>query len=159
MKIDATVLRLVGLAGALKRNPATAADVLDSLGRSLIEAAAAIRTPEPDSAEPVAAPPQREKPQQVIPVPPPWLTEASTGRPARPVALQGSAKQVLWAENLRRARLGYLRRCGSPALVAALSIVRDATWWIAHAEVPLAEIKWPSREQVELHLRLNVTAA
>jgi hypothetical protein len=34
-----------------------------------------------------------------------------------------------------------------PELVPVLSLVRDATWWIANKDAPIGELRWPSREQ------------
>lgn len=90
-------------------------------------------------------------PSPTIPpvTPPPWLAEAASRHYGFPVPLRGTPKRVEWAEKLRRVRLATARRQDDMVLVAALAIVKDATWWKAAAEVPLAEIKWPSPDQVE----------
>jgi hypothetical protein len=93
-------------------------------------------TPPPPAASPL---PALENP------PPAWLI-AAAGAADQAVALEGSPKQIAWAEQIRASWLAPIRR-RVPELLPVLLIVRDATWWIANRDAALAEIRWPQPEQ------------
>ena len=50
------------------------------------------------------------------------------------VALDGSAKQVAWAETIRVKRIAALRRTGHGG-VAQLAGIAEAKWWIDHRDL------------------------
>src|SRR3954453_23054619 len=79
---------------------------------------------------------------------PEWLAELARSAPAKPVPLRGTSKQVGWAEQLRKVRLTYVRAKRDETLLAALSLIEDSTWWLANRDAPLAELDWPSPDQV-----------
>lgn len=115
-------------------------DALESLGRQLLDLASALRRG--------AAPPAPHPPSAVTCDPPEWLVAASAGVKA-PVPLQGTPKQVAWADKIRKARLAFVRHRKDARALAVFSIIKDSTWWISAAETPLAELRWPDRHQVE----------
>jgi hypothetical protein len=91
--------------------------------------------------------PERESPLPAPPPPPPdWLLALGRAHTGPPVPIRGSPKQVTWVERLRQVRL-VSARCRAPELVGVLSVISDAGWWIAHAETPLTEVRWPTPEQ------------
>jgi hypothetical protein len=125
-------------------------DAIEALGRNLIALASSLRgqrlaghpADPPFDADASPRPTASNGP-------PTWLEEAAAGYEGKPVRMQGTAKQVAWAESLRSTRLAGCRR-RAPGLVPVLSIVRDATWWIANDKVSLDELAWPAPEQVEM---------
>jgi hypothetical protein len=118
---------------------------IETLGRQLLELAEELRA---GSITPAPPRPEEPRPTTTAVALPPWLAEAAEGRGERPVPLQGTARQVAWAEKLRGPRIANARR-RNPELVAAFSIIRDATWWIANDKTPVNQLNWPSPEQVE----------
>jgi hypothetical protein len=55
--------------------------------------------------------------------------------------LEGSTKQVAWAEQLRGELIGEAERAGDPDLVDRIRAVRDATWFIAARDHPLETLR------------------
>lgn len=65
-----------------------------------------------------------------------------------PVRLRGSERQVQFAESCRDQLLYRTKHGGRPDLHAVAMCVADSSWFIANKEKPLAEIRWPSVEQM-----------
>jgi hypothetical protein len=55
--------------------------------------------------------------------------------------LEGSTRQVAWAEQLRGELIRGAERAGDPALVDRVRVVRDATWFIAARDHPLDTLR------------------
>jgi hypothetical protein len=104
--------------------------------------------PVPVSSEPPFDPARQASPPAASAnVPPAWLVEAAAGFTGEPVALDGTPRQVTWAESIRSTRLASIHR-RAPELLPVFSVIHDATWWIANKDASLAEIRWPRPEQV-----------
>jgi len=56
--------------------------------------------------------------------------------------LQGSDRQVKWAESLRPRMLGSVAT-SNPKLAAAMRSIDDATWWIANQSRSFSSWTWP----------------
>ena len=56
-------------------------------------------------------------------------------------SLVGSTRQVAWAEQLRGELIRGVERAGDPDLVHRIRAVRDATWFIANRDYPLAALR------------------
>lgn len=89
----------------------------------------------------------------IVRPPPSWLISAARAAPSRPVPLRGTAKQVAWAESIRRDRITYARARAGPPIVAVLGIIEDSTWWIANRDTPLVDLDWPSPDQIAASVR------
>jgi hypothetical protein len=79
--------------------------------------------------------------------PPPWLVAIGRNAPPGPVPLRGSAKQVAWAETIRKTKL-TTARVRAPHLVGALKVIEFSGWWIGNRNRGLDELKWPSPDEV-----------
>jgi hypothetical protein len=67
--------------------------------------------------------------------------EASRTRGDGLPPLDGSLKQVAWAERLREQLIRALEQSGAVDLVDRVLAVRDATWFIANRDRPLAALR------------------
>jgi hypothetical protein len=66
-------------------------------------------------------------PPSTVNPPPRWLVHLGQSL-TRPTLLRGTARQVAWAEALRRTRLASARY-QAPALVDAFLAIEAASWW------------------------------
>jgi len=65
-----------------------------------------------------------------------------------PDRLEGSFRQIEYANSIRKSMLAVARKYGPPELADLLLNVRDATWFIANRGRSLGQLKWPDRGQL-----------